>query len=800
MLITMLKNYFKIAWRNIRKNKGFSLLNMFGLSIGITCFLLLAAYIYHESSYERFLPNADRLTYISLTYKAPNSTEEVNSAVTPTGLAPTLQAEFPDVEQATRLYGYSKGGKIESKEALITEKGLLYADQNVFKTLGYTFLEGDSRSALAEPNQIVLTKKLAATYFPNQSAIGQTLSIDKVNWKITGIIADLPTNTQLNFSALLSNKGLERYKEMAWSSANDITIALLKNKDQVGSIQQKLDQMTKSKFAEATKQGYQFRFVLEKLTDIHLHSKAAGTGNITYIYILLALGAALIILTCINFTNLVLAHALERKKEIGVKKVLGAAKKTIFFQFFFECSLMVFLAVVFSLLTTVLLLPVFSSFMGAEMKLTIWTDPRFYTILLVFIALLTLLSGGWPAYSIASSKPISIFKRKLTEKLRGLSLSKVLVTFQFSISIFFIICTLFASRQMDFIQSKNTGLDRSDMLVIDGRGWQDKERQLLKEKLMQLNSVQGVTASYDNPVNIQGGYSISEVEGQPNDFDMNVTAIPIEKDFVSVFHIPSVAGAPLSDADILRAKDTISPEYGFIVNTLAASAMGFTPEQAIGKKINLNGRKGSIKQVVASFNFASLHNEVKPIVLFPEYDYFGNIFIRLNPTSPIKDALAQIRAVIKDIDSKNSFEYHFLNDDYNKLYLKDQQTTRVMQLFSIITIAIACMGLFALSAYAVQQRFKEIGIRKVLGASIPSIFHLLAKNFVQLILISILIAAPLTWWTCSKWLEDFYYRIDLTATPFLLGAGLALSAAVLTISFQSIKAAIQNPVNSLRDE
>ncbi|MGE8421875.1 MAG: ABC transporter permease, partial [Sphingobacterium siyangense] len=676
-----------------------------------------------------------------------------------------------------------------------TEKGLLYADQNVFKTLGYTFLEGDSRSALAEPNQIVLTKKLAAKYFPNQSAIGQTLSIDKVNWKITGIIADLPTNTQLNFSALLSNKGLERYKEMAWSSANDITIALLKNKDQFGSIQQKLDQMTKSKFAEATKQGYQFRFILEKLTDIHLHSKAAGTGNITYIYILLALGAALIILTCINFTNLVLAHALERKKEIGVKKVLGAAKKTIF-----ECSLMVFLAVAFSLLTTVLLLPVFSSFMGTEMKLTVWTDPRFYTILLVFIALLTLLSGGWPAYSIASSKPISIFKRKLTEKRHGISLSKVLVTFQFSISIFFIICTLFAGRQMDFIQSKNTGLDRSDMLVIDGRGWQDKERQLLKEKLMQLNSVQGVTASYDNPVNIQGGYSIREVEGQPNDFDMDVTAIPIEKDFVSVFHIPSVAGAPLSDADILRAQDTISPEYGFVVNTLAASAMGFTPEQAIGKKINLNGRKGSIKQVVASFNFASLHNEVKPIVLFPEYDYFGNIFIRLNPTSPVKDVLAQIKAVIKDIDSKNSFEYHFLNDDYNKLYLKDQQTTRVMQLFSIITIAIACMGLFALSAYAVQQRFKEIGIRKVLGASTIKIVNILSVDFMALVLCAVLISVPLGWYAMHRWVENFAYHITLDWWVFIVAAISALLVSFITISFQTIKAAILNPVDSLRDE
>jgi len=353
---------------------------------------------------------------------------------------------------------------------------------------------------------------------------------------------------------------------------------------------------------------------------------------------------------------------------------------------------------------------------------------------------------------------------------------------------------------MDFIQSKNTGLDRSDMLVIDGRGWQDKERQLLKDKLLQLNSVQGVTASYDNPVNIQGGYSVSEVEGQPNDFDMDVTAIPIEKDFVSVFHIQSVAGEPLSDTDILRAQDTVSPEYGFVVNTLAASAMGFTPQQAIGKKINLNGRKGMIKQVVASFNFASLHSEVKPIVLFPEYDYFGNIFIRLNPTSPVKDALAQIKAVIKDIDSKNSFEYHFLNDDYNKLYLKDQQTTRVMQLFSIITIAIACMGLFALSAYAVQQRFKEIGIRKVLGASTIKIVQILSLDFMVLVCSALLVSVPLGWYAMHRWIENFAYHITLDWWVFILAGISALFVSFITISFQTVKAAILNPVDSLRDE
>ncbi|MDM1294836.1 ABC transporter permease [Sphingobacterium sp. N143] len=796
----MIKNYLKIAWRNIRKNKGFSLLNMFGLSLGITCFLLLSAYIYHESSYERFLPHADRLAYLSLSYKAPNSTEAVNSATTPTGLAPTLQTEFPEVEQATRLYSYIKAGQIESKDAFMSEKKLMYADANFFNTMGYTFIEGDPKHALAEPNQIVLTQKLAAKYFPNQTAIGKIVVIDKVNWKVTGVIQDLPTNTQLNFTALLSNKGLKRYKEPAWSSANDMTIALLKNKSSFASVQQKLDQMTRTKFAEAAKQGYQFNFFIERLTDIHLHSKTAGSGNMTYIYILMALGTALIVLTCINFTNLTLAHAIARKKEIGVKKVLGAARKTIFFQFFLECSLMISLSLSLSLFATFLLLPVFSSYMGSEMRLAIWTDPRFYTLLFLFFVLLTLISGGWPAYSIASSKPISIFSRKLTEKQTGISFSKILVTFQFSISIFFIICTLFASRQMHFIQSKNTGLDRSDILVIDGRGWQDKERQLLKDKLMQLNSIQGVTASYDNPVNIQGGYSINTVEGQPADFEMNVTAIPIEKDFISVFHIQSVAGAPLTDVDILRARDTVSPEYSFVINTLAASAMGFTPQQAIGKKINLNGRHGSIKQVVASFNFASLHHEIKPVVLFPEYNYFGNIFIRINPSAPTQDALTQVRSVIKDIEPKSNFEYHFLDDDYRKLYLKDQQTTKVMQLFSMITLVIACMGLFALSAYAVQQRVKEIGIRKVLGASIFRIVKILSVDFMLLVAIALLISIPVGWYTMHHWMDNFAYHITLDWWIFMIAGASALSVSFMTISFQTIKAALTNPIDSLRDE
>lgn len=796
----MIRNYIKIAWRNIRKNKGFSLLNMSGLTIGITCFLLLATYIYHESSYERFFSHADRIAYFSLSYKAPNSPEMVSSSTTPTGLQQTLQSDFPEVEQASRLYPYIQGGLVDIGNQSLKENKLIYADKNVFEILDYDFIEGNKKHVLDEPNQIVLTETLAKKYFPNESAINKTLIIDKVNWKVSGVIADMPSNTQFRFSAILSNQGLARYKEASWNSANDITIGLLKTDQSFQSVQLKLDNLVKDKFSESIKQGYEFGFKVEKLSDIHLHSKTAGTGNILYIYILMALGIALIVLTCINFTNLILANAIERKKEIGVKKVLGAGRKTIFFQFLFECSLMILISLIISLVATWLLLPLFGHFMGVEMQINFWNKPILYIAILTFFIILSLLAGGWPAYSISSSKPISIFRSKLIEKQTGISLSKVLIVFQFCISIFFIICTLFAGQQMEFIQSKNTGLDRSDILVLDGRGWQDKERQLLKDKLSQLNSVKGVTASYDSPVNIQGGYTINEVEGQAPDFSIDVTAIPIEKDFVSVFNIKSIAGSSLSDTDILRASDTVAPENSFIINTLAATAMGWTPKDAIGKKINLNGRNGTVKQVVESFNFKSLHNEITPVVLFPEYGYFGNIFIKLHAGVPTQDALNQIKTIVKEIAPKNNYDYHFLNDDFNQLYLQDQQTTRAMQLFSLITISIACMGLFALSTYTVQQRIKEIGIRKIVGASVIKIVSLLSVDFLRLVVIALAISIPFGWFAMHKWLDNFAYHIELDWWIFILAGGSALLISFLTISYQTVRAAMVNPIDCLRDE
>jgi len=773
---------------------------MSGLTIGITCFLLLATYIYHESSYERFFSHADRIAYFSLSYKAPNSAEMVSSSTTPTGLQQTLQSDFPEIEQASRLYPYIQSGLIDIGNQSLKENKLIYADKNVFEILDYDFIEGNKKHVLDEPNQIVLTETLAKKYFPNESAINKTLIIDKVNWKVSGVIADMPSNTQFRFSAILSNQGLARYKEASWNSANDITIGLLKTDQSFQSVQLKLDNLVKDKFSESIKQGYEFGFKVEKLSDIHLHSKTAGTGNILYVYILMALGIALIVLTCINFTNLILANAIERKKEIGVKKVLGAGRKTIFFQFLFECSLMILISLIVSLVATWLLLPLFGHFMGVEMQINFWNKPIHYIAILAFFIILSLLAGGWPAYSISSSKPISIFRSKLIEKQTGISLSKVLIVFQFCISIFFIICTLFAGQQMEFIQSKNTGLDRSDILVLDGRGWQDKERQLLKDKLSQLNSVKGVTASYDSPVNIQGGYTINEVEGQAPDFSIDVTAIPIEKDFVSVFNIKSIAGSSLSDTDILRASDTVAPENSFIINTLAATAMGWTPKDAIGKKINLNGRKGTVKQVVESFNFKSLHNEITPVVLFPEYGYFGNIFIKLHAGVPTQDALNQIKTIVKEIAPKNNYDYHFLNDDFNQLYLQDQQTTRAMQLFSLITISIACMGLFALSTYTVQQRIKEIGIRKIVGASVIKIVSLLSVDFLRLVVIALAISIPFGWFAMHKWLANFAYHIELDWWIFILAGGSALLISFLTISYQTVRAAMVNPIDCLRDE
>lgn len=795
-------NNLKIAFRNIRKNKGFSIINICSLALGITCFLLLLAYVYHELSYDRYLSNSDRVSLVTSSVKSPEDADFTYWRVTPTAVAPVFAKEFPEIEKAVRMYTYNNAALIENGSESIKESGLKYVDADFLKVLDYKVLSGNANSALANPNEIVLTESLAKKYFANENPIGKTILIDKNPWKITAVIEDLPTYTEIRFSALLSNKGLERYQEEPqWGSANDITFILLKPNVNQQALQEKVDAFMKQQLKEQYDAGYTIKINLENIETVHLHSKAAGSGNLLYLYIFSFLAAALLLISAVNFTNLSLAHASERAKEIAVRKVIGAHKKGIFNQFIVEGGMMVGIALAMGILLAWLLLPVFSMYLGVPMKLEVWTNPYFYLAVIVFFIVLNFIASGWPAWVIAQFKPISVIKGQLKSNKTKVPVAKILITFQYCISIFLVICTLFAYRQMQFIQTMDTGLNRSQIVVLDGDVLKTKGLENLKNELRNNRSIKNISASYDSPVNVQGGYSLETSEGKNPNFSMDITALPIERDFLSAFEIPILAGEPLNETDIIKARDTsANRSVAIIINKMAAERIGWTPEEAIGKTVNINGRRGPVRAVVDNFNFASLKEEVRPVALFPEYSYFGNVFVKINAGANTTQSLQDIQVAFNKILPNTTFNYHFLDDDYAGLYKQEQQTTKIMQLFAFVTIVIACIGLFAISAYTAQQRVKEIGIRKVLGASVGKLVALLTSDFIKLVLLAFIIAIPLGYWAMDKWLSNFVYHIYIEWWIFFAAGLITLVISFMTIGGQAFKAARANPVDCLKDE
>lgn len=797
----MIRNKVKTAWRNIRKNRGFSILNIIGLTIGMTCFLLLGAYIIHETNYDRFLPDADHIGYVSMAYKSAEDSEFTHTRVTPTATAPMLEKEFAEVKKAVRLYGYNQEGIVRKGNRYTKERRLQFADEGFFEVLAYPFLAGNPKTALQQPYQIVLTQDLADKYFPNVSTpIGQTLEIDGQPWEVSGIVSNPPSYSEVSFSALLSNKHLSRYREPVWHSANDITFALVRDKEDFEILEKKANAFIQKTLGDVEKSGNELEIRMEPLPEVHLYSEV-GTGDVLYIYIFGALALSIMVICCVNFTNLNLAHATERVKEIGIKKVLGASRASLFFSFFIECAMMVMVALFLAIVLTYLLLPIFAAYIGTPITLNLQTTATFYMGIFAIAVLISLLAGSWPALAISAFKPTQTLKGKMGAYKPKLHTGSALIVFQFTISTLFIIGTLITTRQLHFLQTKDTNLKRSQIVVLDGDVLSDADRTTLKQQLLAQTSISGVTASYDSPVNIRGGYAIYDAEGKNANFELNVTAIPIEKDFLSVFEIPMLAGSPITESDILRARNTTeTQEYAFIVNQKLVEALQWTPEEAVGKSITLSGRKGRIKTVVEDFNFASLKEKIKPVVLFPEYSYFGNIFVKVNPQKETRASLADIQDVWQSVKPNAPFDYHFLDDDFAALYQLERQTSKTMFLFSIITIGIACMGLFALVAFQTQKRIKEMGIRKVLGASVSRIVVLIATDFIKIVGIAFLIAMPVGWWIMYKWLDNFAYRITIQWWMFILIGLITMGITFLTVGSRALLAARANPVDSLRDE
>ncbi|MCE7065628.1 ABC transporter permease [Dyadobacter sp. CY326] len=803
----MLKNYFKIALRNLWKYKTNSFISIIGLSLGIGCFLLLATYVLHEVRYDRFQPNAEHIVRVNFFYQAGNS-EPVNIAVTPTAIAPVFSREFGEVKAAVRLYPYSGGGSVAVKygDKLFNEKKVLFADSSFFKIFTSEFIEGDKATALSQPNSVVIDQTTAQKYFGDASAIGKTVTMNEnLTLQVTGVIADVPSYSHIKFNWLGSYSTLPRSKSEAFDSANDYTYLLLQPQAKMDDLQAKVDQYAAKNLNNPQDPSSKIKLELEPFNHIHLYSKVlAGmeaTGNYKYVYILSGVALLILVIACINFINLVTARSAVRAREVGVRKVMGAGRAQVFRQYLFECGLITVLAIIFGLIISFAGFPVISNLTDNALGFHVWPAFSVIALLMALGVVVTLLSGVYPAAVLSGFEPVRVLKGKFLTSSRGSSLRSSLVVFQFTISILFIIGTIIANQQLHFIQNKNLGINPSQIIVLDvSSGISMGKLTAMKSELLNNPIIKSITASYDSPVNVQGGYTIT-ANDKPQNFQLNITAIPVEKDFVPTLGMQLIAGQNFNETDILRATVDSAElrQFAFILNESAVKALGWTPATAIGKAVAMNGRTGEVKAVAKDFHFRSLHEKIGPIAIIPEYNYFGKVMVKVAGENSTK-AVALLEKSWKENFPMRPFEYHFLDQEFDELYKAEMRVSSILGLFSAITIFISCMGLFALIAFISEQRTKEIGVRKVLGASVASIVLLLSKEFVKLMLIAILIASPAAWYGMNHWLADFAYQIKISPWTFVFAGIAAIAIALMTVSLQSIKAALMNPVKALKSE
>ena len=806
----MLKNYFKIAFRNIWKNKASSFINILGLTVGLTCCLLIGIYIQHELNYDDFEQNGDRIARVIMSYKFDGGAETKKGNYTSVRVAKVFKQTFPEVQSAVRMAKYSE--VVQYRDKLINEKNFMFADSSFFNIFSFKLIQGDVSTALNGPRKVVLTEATAKKYFADENPVGKTLKLqaDSSLYLVTGVMANCPSNSQIKFDFLASFTSLNISKEHenSYWDANYTTYLLLRDKNAIATLQAKIEPFMKK---EMEGKGATVNFLLEPFKKIHLYSEFDGfepNNSITYIYILEGVALLILFIACFTYINLNTARSIERAREVGVRKVIGADKQQLFWQFIGESALICAIATLLSVVTALLLMPYFNELTEKQLQLSAFITPQFIGGTLLLIIVISLLAGSYPALILSNFQPVKVLKGAFKNTDSGQWMRKSLIVFQFCISVVLIVCTVVMQRQLNYIQNKKLGYDRDHVLVLPIDYKMAAKIPVLKQEFKSNSNILSVSACANTPVNILGGYNMRS-STMPESQQIAVTADPIDEDFVKTAGLQIIAGEDLNLQDIKDATYPITAQtepadynktnFHFILNESAARELGWTASSAIGKRMFLDAtRPGVVKAVVKDFNFESMHTAIKPLVLFPEE---GGRRLRVKiKGSNIAETIAFMDTKWKSLITTRPFEYHFMDEDFNKLYSAETRLGKVLNLFAATAILLACLGLLGLSSYTAKQRVKEIGIRKVLGAGVGNIAALLSVDFVKMVLLSVIIASPLAWLMMRNWLQGFAYRIDINAWIFLLSGVLAVGIALATVSFQAIKAALTNPVKNLRND
>jgi putative ABC transport system permease protein len=807
----MLRNYIKVALRNLWKNKGFSAINILGLAIGLACFLLIALYVADELSYDRFHEKANRIYRVHSEIKFGGN--ELNLAVCSDPMGAVLKKDYPQVEEFTRLY--KRGSWLFRKGTeFVNENDVIYADSTLFNVFTIPLVAGDSRTALNAPGTMVISESAALKYFGNTDVIGKALETDdKKLHKITAVMKDLPHNSHFKANFIWPMKDAD-YEWGSYLSHNLYTYLLLRPGSDYKAFEKNFPQVIEKyvlpqaqqlmkvpSMEEFQKSGNKLEYTLMPLTDIHLHSDLKAeigiNGSIEYVYIFSAVALFILLIACINFMNLSTARSANRAQEVGIRKVLGTQRKNLILQFLTESTIMAILSLLIALGIASLVLPVFNDISTKSLSLKTFFTGSALTVLIVLPFNVGMLAGSYPAFFLSSFRPIEVLKGKLKMGSRSGYIRSGLVVFQFFVSIVLITGTIIVYKQLNYIQTKQLGFNKDQVLIINDTYALDKNVQAFKNEMLQTPGVISGTVSGFLPVSSSrndNSFYKNPVFDSKDALSMQTWAV--DYDYIRTMGMQIIKGRNFS-------KDFGTDSNAVILNEAAAKQLKY--EDPIGKKIyttaNLQTREVTaydIIGVVKDFHYESLHQNIFPLSLHLG-NHRGRISFKVNPAN-INNILKQAETKWKAMAPGMPFSHQFLDESFDLMYRDEQRVGRIAMIFSILTIFIACLGLFGLATFIAEQRTKEIGIRKVLGASVSNIVGMLSKDFLKLVIIAAVIAVPIAWWSINKWLEDFAYRVSVGWWIFLAAGFAAIVIALGTISFQAIRAALTNPVKNLRNE
>lgn len=795
----MFRNYLKIAFRNLWKRRAFSFINILGLTVGMTACFLIFLYVRFELSYDSFHSRANQIYRLVCDIKTPTNVIRSDGPAFP--VLPNIKNEFPEVESAVRIVGSSL--LLRKGDIKFQEENALFADPAFFRMFDFPLIYGDPKTALKDPFSVVFSESAAKKYFGNANPIGQTLLLTGGGFpvKVTGLMKDFPENSHIRGDIVVSmstetenlNKGLE--DDWEWTSYHPESYLLLKPGTDTRLLQSRFPAfMEKREGAEMRKQQMIATLFLEPLKDIYLYSTRNGnkTVNSKNVYLFSFIAAVILLIACINFVNLTTARSGERAKEVGIRKVVGALRPELARQFMGESVLLCLMAFVLTVFFSGALLPEFNKLSGKTISHSVFDHPAYIFFLLIASISIGLLAGFYPALVLSSLKPSAVLKGRFITGNRGNMLRKALVLVQFSLSIGFIIMTIIVYNQLNYMRSQNLGFSKDQMMVINTEG--DPGKTAFQESLKGVPGVLSTSLASSVPGSEN---PVVHTEIENNKGDMQVAPLDVyfvDWDYVSQYKIVMAAGRSFS-----RDYQTDTTQ-AMLINETAASMFGYrSPDQAIGRRFSLLGREGRIVGVMKDFHFHSLQQEIKPLCMRIEPD--GCYLVSVNvSTRDLPRTLSAIENKWKIAIPHRPLIYYFLDEFFDKQYRSDERFGRLFLYFAILAILISCMGLLGLSSYSTIQRTREIGVRKVMGATVPDIINLLSRDFLKLVCISFVIASPIAWWFMYEWLQDFAYRTVISWWVFVSAGLLSLLIAVITISFQAIKAAIANPVISLKNE